>query len=171
MLGRYIGSALHSIKTQICWRTPVVERLIRMKHLRKLELRALPLVHSISQVDLNVLLKALENLESLKITVTIMPRTCDTYALESQSLQTLDVSDCVNLILEKLCLPNLRHFVAKNVHFYRTTAMLHSKCLFVVLKEGCPQLQRLNDDPVRTESGSKLLPDHKICFCAVHRCF
>lgn len=166
LLKSHTGQSLSSMTTQLYWTTASLRHLCEFKHLSHLEVNAFPRVHCIYPWQITKILEELCELQSLKLTVTINPQFIRTLSFKSQSLTSLDISDCVNLFISEMELPNLRNYMALNVQCHRAALCYHTFCLHAVLAEGCPRLETINNQPLSTVP---LEQQSKICFCHTHK--
>ena len=172
LLKEYTGISLHRMKTQLIWTAESVRHICEFKQLSHIELNAFPRVQCVYRSNIEKLLDALQNLESLKLTVTVMPKFAERFSFKSESLLSLDISDCVNFFIEEMHLPNLHTFCAVNIQCHRMALFLHTFCLHTVLRNGCPRLRYIHSGPADKTGNHASAPSSakgRICFCHEHR--
>ena len=165
---------ISTLHCQLNWTDESVKYISSFVNLRMLEIGCMPRVHNISNIHIDVLLRSLRFLQIFRIVVTIEPTSLQRYSFRSESLRTLDISGCVNVMIGEMVLPNLESFIAKGILCHRKCVSAHKFCLFKVLRNGCPSLQMVNETRVFQDSDDLGLSEVekcklKICFCARHK--
>ena len=165
---------ISTLNCQMNWTDESVKHISSFVNLRMLEIGCMPRVHNISKQHIDTLLQSLRYLQIFRLTVTIEQGCLQRYAFRSQSLRTLDISGCVNVMIGEMDLPNLESFNANGILCHRKCVSEHKFCLFDVLRDGCPSLQVVNDTRVYHDSNDLGLSEEeksilKICFCPRHK--
>lgn len=132
---------LDQLQTQFNWTADSLQYLVPLKNLQVLEIACIPPVHGIQKWHLNKLLQALPFLKTFKLQATLLPHHAlmQKYTFCSESLKTLDLSECINFSILELSLPNLEWFIGREINGY-----LQQKCIFDMLTQECPALIKLN---------------------------
>ncbi|XP_043923242.1 uncharacterized protein LOC122798400 [Protopterus annectens] len=172
---------LTKMKLPFDWSQRSVTLLSHFKQLSTLELKYFWVFKGVCPSIMRELTNSLPNLKNLTLHVLVPVRDLGiSYALESRSLEFLDVSQSHGLVFGYLHLPSLKELRIKKavrgiILNRRTRLALQSKwtCLYDLLKKGTPNLQLIN--------GEKLLPQwrefgyhelHAIllqsCYCLKH---
>ena len=173
LLKKHCDTQLRSICTQFNWTADSVKYLGQFSQVKSLEIRCVPRVHCVQKWHIDKLLGSLKSLKHFRLVVTILPKLVQIYSFKSDSLVTLDVSNCVNLLISEMELPSLQSFVAVNLQCHRMGAHLHKFCLLDVLRNGCPILFDVNGNRVVKDDrdlglSQDELQKNKICFCPRH---
>ncbi|XP_007488875.1 uncharacterized protein LOC100019770 isoform X1 [Monodelphis domestica] len=172
---------LSRAKLPFDWSARSVALLTRFQQLRTLELKYFWSFKGVCPDTMQELTKALPNLKTLVLHVLVPVKDLGvSYALESRSLETLDVSQSRGLVFRHLDLPALKALrVKKTVRGIilncRTRLALQSRwaCLYTLLCRGTPNLRVLNNQtllPHWREQAYKEL--HALllqaCYCTRH---
>ena len=170
LLHEFAGSSLLTLSTYFNWTADSIRSVTQFKHLQYLELHSVPRVHCIQKWHIDKILEQLVNLKTLKIVVTCIPKLVQQYSFCSTSLETLDISNCVNFFIGEADLPNLKNFLAEDLQCHRMGIYMHRFCLYDVLESGCPKLQNINRQPLQRNGDTWVLnkKQDKICFCSKH---
>lgn len=130
-----------NLSIQFNWTRDSVETLATLTSLQDLKLISVPNAHIIQRWHVQKVLGSLPCLRKLTLLVTCMPKDSQKYSITSDSLESLNVSGCVNFHIVEMKLPNLRSFFAQGIRYCDPS----KRCLFQMLSEGCPSLTQLND--------------------------
>lgn len=173
LLKKHCDSQLRTICTQFNWTADSVKYMSQFNKLKHLEIQCVPRVHCVQKWHIDKLMSSLSKLEHFKMVVTILPKLVQKYSFKSESLVVLDISDCVNMLINDIELPCLKYFKASNLQCHRMGVHLHQFCLLDTLMQGCPMLCDINGNKVDRHA-----PDfgisveehqkNKICFCPKH---
>ena len=170
LLQEFVGRDFISLSSYFHWTADSVRIISHFRQIHHLELHSVPRVHCIQKWYIDKLLEELVNLKKLKLTVTCIPKLAQQYSFSSLSLETLDISNCVNFFIASAEMPNLKYFIAEDVQCHRMGINMHKFCLLDVLETGCPKLQRINKYPIARNDNRWTLNNKqcKMCFCARH---
>ncbi|XP_064364026.1 uncharacterized protein LOC112993490 [Dromaius novaehollandiae] len=183
LLEKLLGKApgLARAKLPFDWSARSVATLARFQHLHTLELKYFWSFKGVCPEVLRELTRALPRLKTLVLHVLVPVKDLGlSYALESRSLEYLDVSQSRGLVFCRLDLPALRALrVKKTVRGIilnrRTRLALQSRwaCLYGLLRAGTPNLRVLNNQallPHWREQPYKELDALLLqsCYCTQH---
>lgn len=164
-----------NLKTQFNWTFDSVNYLTKFRNLRVLDILCVPRVHTIQKWHIDKILCHLQNLCVFHLAVTLMPNLVQKFSLISKSLRVLDISNCVNLLITEMDLPNLQKLDARGLLCHRRVAILHKTfCLFDVLRNGCPVLTTINGQKCNPSQDGFGIPlsnqcTMHLCYCHNHR--
>ncbi|XP_078392424.1 uncharacterized protein LOC144675653 [Cetorhinus maximus] len=176
-----VSPALRQASLPFDWSEHSVQLLTSFQQLKCLELRNFWVFKGICPSSLQQLIRALPNLKRLVLHVMIPVRDLEvTYALESASLEFLDVSQSRGLVFSLLNLPQLKELKARKtirgiILNSQTQLAVQSRwpCLYSLLQEGVPNLRTLNHHQLlpswRREADEELAEVlTQVCYCVQH---
>ncbi|XP_070574734.1 uncharacterized protein [Ptychodera flava] len=171
---------VHTFRFEFDWSDLSIDLLSSFKHIRHLELYRIWVYKSISQNRINRLLRDMELLESLKLEIWIpyQPGSVHPqYSMMSKSLKCLNIALCKGLFLGSVNLPNLEMLIIARLPW--TGPLLPANaikitCLYEVLSQGAPRLQRINHHFLEEDWRTSCYPalDDQLkhsCYCTKHK--
>ncbi|XP_077983324.1 uncharacterized protein LOC144438164 [Glandiceps talaboti] len=175
-----LSPKIQAFRFEFDWSEKSVELLTSFVHIRQLELYRFWVYRGMPQSGVNTLLSKIKKLVSLKLEVWI-PYNSDGfhphYHLKSPSLKYLDIATCKGFFLGSVNFPKLQVLIVARLPWtgpLLPASALEIPCLYDVLSEGAPQLEKINDHVLHQDWRVTCYPEldtqlKHTCYCNKHK--
>lgn len=169
---------VRSLALPFDWSLRSVRFMARLQNLHTLILEKYFVFQTVSQSVMDELMKSTKSLRKLVLEVwTPSAHGLILYNINSASLEHLDISRCRGFYVKKVQLPNVREFrVAR--HPWNgplvSADSINIPCLYQMLSQGAPKLQKINDHTLDADWASVPNPAletvmKSVCSCRKHK--